>query len=245
LEIFLIFNQNIWTCKKCPLLLLRIKKEMTKTPFNSLSIEDLLFGNGCLLDGIFDAQKKLEELRKKPYSVGRREPGSHDDFSPILNEITDYQLFIKSLLDRKLSSFNDSDTVANFLLNGMRDLVRGARLLDVLKLKYHYTSSKSKVNDEVYEMLRIYFTSDSGKRVRSVSKNMGNIRNKNQVIGTKILSMLGYTHIEENKSLRNRFDFTARLGYEIFEIDVRNINRVSLIETYTFIYLWQYYKKVK
>lgn len=233
--------------------MLRIKKEMTKTPFDSLSVEDLLFGNGCLLDGIFDAQKKLEELRKKPYSVGRREPGSHDNFSPILddtyleieNEITDYQLFIKSLLDRKLSSFNESETIASFLLRGMGDLVRGARLLDVLNLKYHYTSTKSKVNDEVYEMLRIYFTSDSGKRVRSVSKNMGNIRTKNEVIGTKILSMLGYTHIEENKSIRHQFDFTARLGYEIFEIDIRSINRVSLIETYTFIYLWQYYKKVR
>jgi hypothetical protein len=231
----------------------RIKDEMLKTPNNFLSVDDLLFGSGCLLYGIFDAQLKLEELRKKPYSVGRRELGSQDNFSPILDdtyseiekEIINYQLFVKTILDRKLISFNESETVANFLLKGMEDLVRGARLLDVLNLKYHYTSSKSKVNDEVYEMLRIYFTSDSGKRVRSVSKNMGNIRTKNDVIGSKILTMLGYTHIEPNKNYTQKYDFTARYGYELFEIDVRNINRVSLIETYTFIYLWQYYKKVR
>ena len=127
----------------------------------------------------------------------------------------------------------------------MGHLVRGARLLDVLNLKYHYTSSKSKINDEVYEMLRIYFTSDSGKRVRSLSKNMGNIRTKNDIIGSKILTMLGYTHIELNKSYKQKFDFTARLGYEIFEIDVRSLDRTSLIETYTFVYLWQFYKKVR
>jgi hypothetical protein len=224
-----------------------------KSNYSVESVDDLLFKSGCILDGISTAQKKLEDLRKKPYSAGRRELGSQDDFSPILddtyleieNEITDYQLYIKTMLDRKLCSFNESETVAHFLLNGMRDLVRGSRLLDVLNLKYHYTSSKSTVNDEVYEMLRIYFTSDSGKRVRSVSKNMGNIRNKNDVIGTKILTMLGYTHIEPNKYYTQKYDFTARFGYELFEIDVRNINRVSLIETYTFVYLWQHYKKVK
>ncbi len=220
---------------------------------NSLTVNDLLFGSGRLLDGIFTAQQKLEELRKKPYSVGRRELGSQDEYSSILDdtyseiekEINDYQLFIKSTLDRKLNSFNDSETIANFLIQGMGHLVRGARLLDVLNLKYHYTSSKSKLNDEVYEMLRIYFTSDSGKRVRSLSKNMGNIKTKNDVIGSKILTMLGYTHVELNKNYNQKFDFTARLGYEIFEIDVRALDRTSLIETYTFVYLWQFYKKVR
>ena len=227
---------------------------MSEKPNNNIeSVEDLLFKSGCILDGISTAQDKLLELRNKPYSVGRRMPGTEESFVSVLDEtyteiekeIFDYQLFIQSILNRTLSSFNETETVAKFLLQGMGYLVRGARLLDVLNLKYHYTSSKSKINDEVYEMLRIYFTSDSGKRVRSLSKNMGNIRTKNDVIGSKILTMLGYTHVEESKSLRDRFDFTARLGYELFEIDVRNLNRVSLIETYTFIYLWQYYKKVR
>ena len=227
---------------------------MSEKSNNSIeSVEDLLFKSGCILDGISTAQDKLLELRNKPYSVGRRLPGTEESFVSVLDEtyteiekeIFDYQLFIQSTLNRTLSSFNETETVAKFLLQGMGYLVRGARLLDVLNLKYHYTSSKSKINDEVYEMLRIYFTSDSGKRVRSLSKNMGNIRTKNDVIGSKILTMLGYTHVEESKSLRDRFDFTARLGYELFEIDVRNLNRVSLIETYTFIYLWQYYKKVR
>ncbi len=227
---------------------------MSEKSNNSIeSVEDLLFKSGCILDGISTAQDKLLELRNKPYSVGRRLPGTEESFVSVLDEtyteiekeIFDYQLFIQSTLDRSLSSFNETETVAKFLLQGMSHLVRGARLLDVLNLKYHYTSSKSKINDEVYEMLRIYFTSDSGKRVRSLSKNMGNIRTKNDVIGSKILTMLGYTHVEESKSIRDRFDFTARLGYELFEIDVRNLNRVSLIETYTFIYLWQYYKKVR
>lgn len=227
---------------------------MSEKSNNSIeSVEDLLFKSGCILDGISTAQDKLLELRNKPYSVGRRLPGTEESFVSVLDEtyteiekeIFDYQLFIQSILNRTLSSFNETETVAKFLLQGMGYLVRGARLLDVLNLKYHYTSSKSKINDEVYEMLRIYFTSDSGKRVRSLSKNMGNIRTKNDVIGSKILTMLGYTHVEESKSLRDRFDFTARLGYELFEIDVRNLNRVSLIETYTFIYLWQYYKKVR
>ncbi len=227
---------------------------MSEKSNNSIeSVEDLLFKSGCILDGISTAQDKLLELRNKPYSVGRRLPGTEESFVSVLDEtyteiekeIFDYQLFIQSILNRTLSSFNETETVAKFLLQGMGYLVRGARLLDVLNLKYHYTSSKSKINDEVYEMLRIYFTSDSGKRVRSLSKNMGNIRTKNDVIGSKILTMLGYTHVKESKSLRDRFDFTARLGYELFEIDVRNLNRVSLIETYTFIYLWQYYKKVR
>lgn len=227
---------------------------MSEKPNNSIeSVEDLLYKSGCILDGISTAQDKLLELKNKPYSVGRRLPGTEESFVSVLEdtyaeiekEIYDYQSFIQSTLNRSLSSFNEIETVANFLLQGMEHLVRGARLLDVLNLKYHYTSSKSIVNDQVYEMLRIYFTSDSGKKVRSLSKNMGNIRKKNSVIGTKILTMLGYTHIDENKNPGNRFDFTARFGYEIFEIDVRSINRISLIETYTFLYLWQFYKKVR
>jgi hypothetical protein len=74
---------------------------------------------------------------------------------------------------------------------------------------------------------------------------MGNIKTKNDVIGSKILTMLGYTHVELNKNYNQKFDFTARLGYEIFEIDVRALDRTSLIETYTFVYLWQFYKKVR
>lgn len=227
---------------------------MSEKPNNNIeSVEDLLFRSGCILDGILTAQDKLLELRNKPYSVGRRLPGTEESFVSVLDdtyaeiekEIFDYQSFIQSILNRRLSSFNETETVAKFLLQGMGHLVRGARLLDVLNLKYHYTSSKSKINDEVYEMLRIYFTSDSGKRVRSLSKNMGNIRTKNDVIGSKILTMLGYTHVEQNKNYRQKFDFTARLGYEIFEIDVRSLDRTSLIETYTFVYLWQFYKKVR
>lgn len=217
------------------------------------SVDDLLFKSGCILDGISTAQDKLLELKNKPYSVGRRLPGTEESFISVLDdtyaeiekEIFDYQSFIQSTLNRRLSSFNETETVANFLLQGMSHLVRGARLLDVLNLKYHYTTSKSKINDEVYEMLRIYFTSDSGKRVRSLSKNMGNIRTKNDVIGSKILTMLGYTHVELNKNYKQKFDFTARFGYEIFEIDVRSLDRTSLIETYTFVYLWQFYKKVR
>ncbi len=227
---------------------------MSEKSNNSIeSVEDLLFKSGCILDGISTAQDKLLELRNKPYSIGRRLPGTEESFVSVLNdtyteiekEIFDYQLFIQSTLNRTLSSFNETETVAKFLLQGMGYLVRGARLLDVLNLKYHYTSSKSKINDEVYEMLRIYFTSDSGKRVRSLSKNMGNIRTKNDIIGSKILTMLGYTHVELNKNYKQKFDFTARLGYEIFEIDVRSLDRTSLIETYTFVYLWQFYKKVR
>jgi hypothetical protein len=227
---------------------------MSEKPNNNIeSVEDLLFKSGCILDGISTAQDKLLELRNKPYSVGRRLPGTEESFVSVLDdtyaeiekEIYDYQSFIQSILNRRLSSFNETETVAKFLLQGMGHLVRGARLLDVLNLKYHYTSSKSKINDEVYEMLRIYFTSDSGKRVRSLSKNMGNIRTKNDIIGSKILTMLGYTHVELNKSYKQKFDFTARLGYEIFEIDVRSLDRTSLIETYTFVYLWQFYKKVR
>jgi hypothetical protein len=229
-------------------------KNMSEKSNNSIeSVEDLLFKSGCILDGISTAQDKLLELRNKPYSIGRRLPGTEESFVSVLNdtyteiekEIFDYQLFIQSTLNRTLSSFNETETVAKFLLQGMGYLVRGARLLDVLNLKYHYTSSKSKINDEVYEMLRIYFTSDSGKRVRSLSKNMGNIRTKNDIIGSKILTMLGYTHVELNKNYKQKFDFTARLGYEIFEIDVRSLDRTSLIETYTFVYLWQFYKKVR
>lgn len=227
---------------------------MSEKPNNSIeSVDDLLFKSGCILDGISTAQDKLLELKNKPYSVGRRLPGTEESFISVLDdtyaeiekEIFDYQSFIQSILNRRLSSFNETETVANFLLQGMSHLVRGARLLDVLNLKYHYTTSKSKINDEVYEMLRIYFTSDSGKRVRSLSKNMGNIRTKNDVIGSKILTMLGYTHVELNKNYKQKFDFTARFGYEIFEIDVRSLDRTSLIETYTFVYLWQFYKKVR
>jgi hypothetical protein len=227
---------------------------MSEKPINSVeNVEDLLFKSGCILDGISTAQDKLLELQNKPYSVGRRLPGTEESFISVLDdtyaeiekEIFDYQSFIQSTLNRRLSSFNETETVANFLLQGMSYLVRGARLLDVLNLKYHYTTSKSKINDEVYEMLRIYFTSDSGKRVRSLSKNMGNIRTKNDVIGSKILTMLGYTHVELNKNYKQKFDFTARFGYEIFEIDVRSLDRTSLIETYTFVYLWQFYKKVR
>jgi hypothetical protein len=227
---------------------------MSEKPINSVeNVEDLLFKSGCILDGISTAQDKLLELKNKPYSVGRRLPGTEESFISVLDdtyaeiekEIFDYQSFIQSTLNRRLSSFNETETVANFLLQGMSYLVRGARLLDVLNLKYHYTTSKSKINDEVYEMLRIYFTSDSGKRVRSLSKNMGNIRTKNDVIGSKILTMLGYTHVELNKNYKQKFDFTARFGYEIFEIDVRSLDRTSLIETYTFVYLWQFYKKVR
>jgi hypothetical protein len=227
---------------------------MSEKPINSVeNVEDLLFKSGCILDGISTAQDKLLELKNKPYSVGRRLPGTEESFISVLDdtyaeiekEIFDYQSFIQSTLNRRLSSFNETETVANFLLQGMSYLVRGARLLDVLNLKYHYTTSKSKINDEVYEMLRIYFTSDLGKRVRSLSKNMGNIRTKNDVIGSKILTMLGYTHVELNKNYKQKFDFTARFGYEIFEIDVRSLDRTSLIETYTFVYLWQFYKKVR
>jgi hypothetical protein len=227
---------------------------MSEKPINSVeNVEDLLFKSGCILDGISTAQDKLLELKNKPYSVGRRLPGTEESFISVLDdtyaeiekEIFDYQSFIQSTLNRRLSSFNETETVANFLLQGMSYLVRGARLLDVLNLKYHYTTSKSKINDEVYEMLRIYFTSDSGKRVRSLSKNMGNIRTKNDVIGSKILTMLGYTHVELNKNYKQKVDFTARFGYEIFEIDVRSLDRTSLIETYTFVYLWQFYKKVR
>lgn len=167
----------------------------------------------------------------------------HPLYNEIKEEVLEYKNMTFELLGRKMASFTENDTVASFLESGMNHLVRGARLMNVIDLKYHYTSTKSKLNDEVYEMLRIYFTSNTGKRVRSVSKNLGNLQQTETAIATKILKLLGYTNIELVKD--NRCDLTAKHGYSLFEFDLKIHNRTSLIEIYAFIYLWQLYLKSK
>jgi hypothetical protein len=210
---------------------------------------ELLFGKGSLLEGLPVAEDKIRQLQSIPYTLGLRELGAKQQFENILNsvyneinqEVLDYRRVTFELLGKKLTSFNDNETVASFLESGMNHVVRGARMMNVIDLKYHYTSTKSKINDEVYEMLRIYFTSDKGKRVRCVSKNLGNLQQTHTNIAIKILKLLGYTKIELGRD--NRCDLIAKLDHKFFEIDFKIHNRSSLIEIYAFIYLWQLYLK--
>jgi signal recognition particle subunit SEC65 len=92
-------------------------------------------------------------------------------------------------------------------------------------------------------MLRIYYTSESGKKVRSISKNLGNIQQTHMHIAIKILRQLGYTNIVESKD--PKCDLNAKLEYELYDIDIKVNNRISLIDTFAFIYLWQLYQKAK
>ena len=218
---------------------------------NFVSINELLFTKGALLEGMPTAQKRLIELKEKTYILGIKKSGSIEPFTTILettynqiyNEIVEYQKLTNEILLKKMATFTEDQIVASFLVDWMYHLVRGARLMNVLDLKCHYTKTKSKLNDEVYEMVRIYYTSDSGKKVRSISKNLGNIQQTPKHIAIKILRQLGYTNIVESKD--QKCDLNAKLGYELYDIDIKANNRIGLIDTFAFIYLWQLYQKAK
>lgn len=214
------------------------------------NLYDVLFSKGAVLDGYYNALSKLGDLKTSPYSIGIREKGSGAAFVSVLDELycqiedefKSYSENLNNLMSRRLHSFEDGSTVASLLVEGLSILVRGARLLDVVNLRYHYTSSKSKVNEECYEMLRIYFTSDQGKKIRGVNKNMGNSSQGPEKLAERILRMLDYIDIKYSDF--SEVDMTAKKGHRHYDVELKFKNRKELIEIFSLVSLWGVYKKI-
>lgn len=214
-----------------------------------LNLHEVLFSQGAILGGYYEAMNKIKNLRALPYTIGVRERGSETFFISVLDEFytqlkEEFMLYddiLNKLLARRVNTFDDSSTVAAFLVEGMSLLVRGSRLLNVIDLKYHYGSSKSKVNDESYELLRIYYTSDKGEKIRGINKNMGNRSQSHEKIAEKILRLLDYSDIRISEYFEA--DIIAKREFRYYEIDLKINDRKELIEIFSLLSLWSVYKK--
>ena len=214
------------------------------------NLYEVLFSKGSILDGYYNAMSNINNLKKQPFSIGIREKGTGAEFVSVLDELysqvedefTAYSDNLNDLMSRRLQSFEEGATVVSYLVEGLSILVRGARLLNVINIKYHYTSSKSKVNEEYYEMLRIYFTSDKGKKIRCVNKNMGNSGQGPEKLAEKILRMLDYFDIQISGF--SDVDMTAQKGHRHYDVELKFNNRKELIEIFSLVSLWGVYKKI-
>lgn len=213
------------------------------------NLYEVLFSKGSILGGYYDAMDKVKNLRALPYTIGVRERRSKTFFISVLDgfytqleeEFMLYSENFNKLLARRVNTFDDSSTVASFLVEGMALLVRGSRLLNIIDLKYHYGSSKSKVNDESYELLRIYYTSDKGEKIRGINKNMGNRSQSHEKIAEKILRLLDYSDIRMSEY--HEADIIAKKELRYYEIDLKINDRKELIEIFSLLSLWGVYKK--
>ena len=216
---------------------------------NMKNLYEVLFSKGSILGGYYDAMDKVKNLRALPYTIGVRERRSNRFFISVLDgfykqleeEFVQYSENLNELLARRLNTFDDSSTVASFLVEGMELLVRGSRLLNIIDLKYHYASSKSKVNDESYELLRIYYTSDKGEKIRGINKNMGNRSQSHEKIAEKILRLLEYSDIRMSEY--PEADMVAKKEFRYYEIDLKINGRKELIEIFSLLSLWEVYRK--
>jgi hypothetical protein len=213
-------------------------------------IHDVLFGHGAILDGYTDAYIRLQGLKKLPYTIGIRERESRTEFESVLDdlylqieeELNRFSENLESLLNRKMQSFESDSTVSSFLIEGLEFLIKGSRLLDVIEHKHHYTSSQSRVNQESYEMLRFYWTSEVGKKYRGVNKNMGNSNQTPEKIAEKILQLLGFFEITKSES--RGADIYAKKGLRHYEVDLKINERKELIQIFSLVSLWGTYKKI-
>jgi hypothetical protein len=219
--------------------------------WNLYDVYDILYSDGSILHGYPKAKEKLNKLKSHPYKIGVKELGKQGKFISVLDELflkielemTTYSTNLDKLLLQRLSSFGENETVASLVVGGLSQLVRGARLINVIDNIHHYTLSKSKSNDQSYEMLRIYWTSDKGKKVRGLNKNIGNSSVSQKKLAEKVLQLLGYTDIA-GASRPYEADLVAKMGAKYFEFDLKAQSRADLIEMFSLLYLWKLYKEI-
>ncbi len=245
------FEQKIWQNKMFSVhlhcnyltMLILLDPQMKK-------IHDVLFGPGAILDGYTDAYIRLKSLTKLPYTIGIKERGTRTHFVSALDdlyvqieeELNKFSENLEGMLNRKMESFECNSTVSTFLIDGLDFLIKGSRLLDVIEHKHHYTSSQSRVNQESYEMLRFYWTSEIGKKYRGVNKNMGNSNQTAEKIAEKILQLLGFFEITKSES--RGADLYAKKGLRHYEVDLKINDRKELIQIFSLVSLWGTYKKI-
>ena len=216
--------------------------ELDKKLFNTYS--GLIFIKSIELETDFDnAIQKLQDPKNQSWGI------LENEVNRIYQELSRMIRIFKGFY---LTNINKNDNISsdmspqkmNYLIKRM--MLRIKRLVCVLDPDYSKINFKDKKtpNPNHYTMIKGYWINDHGKRVRSVSRNIGNTESSINDLTQKLFKMNCEDVIvyEPEFGLNFKPDLIVSDGVDKWFIETKMMNIDNFIRTFVMFEMWKMYK---
>lgn len=131
----------------------------------------------------------------------------------------------------------------NYIIH--KTMIRLNRMLCVVNPEYTTTEFYDKKSEKSYKMIKGYWIDDEGKRVRSLSKNIGNVEASiNELIQKLFRSNLkNLTFYEPENPTSDREDLIVFDGKTKWSVETKMLNLDHYIQNFVSLEMWKRYKE--
>lgn len=216
-------------------------KELEKKVFDSNS--GLIFVNSNEMETDFEnAIKKLHDPKNQSWGILENERTKM--FQELARMFRVFHGFYFTNLNEHPNLSSDmSPQKINYLIDKL--MIRIKRMACVLDPDYSKITFKDKNSPNSYIMIKGYWFNDNGKRVRSISRNIGNSESSINELIQKLFKMNGNDVIsyEPEFGLRLKPDLVVTDGTVKWYVETKLMNIDNFIRTFVMFEMWKEYKK--
>jgi len=220
---------------------LKYIKEVSERIFDLHS--GLIFVESLELESDYkNAVKKLRDPKNQSWGILEKEvAGMNQELARLIRVFEGF--YLTNVDEYKPNSSNLSPQKINYLINTL--MIRIKRMICVLDPEYSVIKFKDKKTDNDYTMIKGYWINDEGKKVRSLSRNVGNTESSINELTMKLLKINKNNVIitEPEYSLRFRPDLRVNDGKTEWFVETKSMNIENLIRSFVMFENWKLYKE--
>ena len=188
------------------------------------------------------AIKKLQDPENQSWGILDTEiTGIRQELARLVRIFKGY--YLTNVNEYEHLSSNLSPQKIHYIIN--RLMIRIKRLVCVLDPDYSTIKFKDKKYRNNYNMIKGYWIDDNGKRVRSLSRNIGNTESSINELTMKLFKMNSKNVfvMEPEFGLKFRPDLKVNDGKTEWLVETKLQNIDSFIKTYVMFEFWKMYKE--
>lgn len=188
-----------------------------------------------------NAIKKLQDPKNQSWGILEKEVS--EMFQELGKLIRLFEGFYTSNISDNRSLSNLTPMQIQYVIN--KNIIRIKRLVCVLDPGYSTIEYKDKKYGNNYTMIKGYWIDDNGKRVRSLSRNIGTKESSINELTMKLFKVNSekITVYEPEFGLKFRPDLMVSDGKTRWMVETKLQNRNGFIRTYVMFELWKIYKE--
>ena len=183
--------------------------------------------------------KKLENIENQSWGILSEEVSKiHLEFGRLIRLFKDFYVFKLEFTEK-----NFSPQEINYVIH--KTIVRIKRLACVFNPEFSIITFTDKKTNITYEMIKGYWISDEGRKVRSLSRNVGKIGSSMIELTSKLFKLNNkhLTIYEPSFNQQYRPDLIVYDGTTKWIVETKMLDKGNFIKTYVMFELWKMYKE--
>lgn len=183
--------------------------------------------------------KKLQNIENQSWGILSEEVSKiYQEFARLIRSFKEYYTSKSDFTEKNLSPHE-----VHYIVH--KSIVRIKRIACVLNPEFSIITFTDKKTNNSYEMIKGYWINDEGRKVRSLSRNVGKVEASMIELTTKLFK-LNKEHIithEPSFNLHFRPDLIIFDGKTEWIVETKMLDKGNFVKTYVMFELWKMYKE--